>query len=645
MDIYNYPISPVLNILLLNKSVDNGKDNLIWASSNVPAFNDWYRPDSRLTEANVYVCDLRPRVLKNSSEKKGRAKKHAEVFTPVWICNNMINLHDEMWFGRKDVFNTVDPDNDEIWVETDKIPFSNEKGKTWKDYVDIVYMEMTCGEAPFLVSRYNAATGEIIPLNKRIGVIDRKIRAINENTRESSREDWVNWVVRAFENCYGYEYQGDNLLVGRINLLLTFYEYYLDRWGEEPSVSELKHVAHKISWNLFQMDGLTYKVPYTDIDCVMQDWRSKKRIEVRTMKRLNPETCKNKTKKEFRVDVNFGNPPYQGDGQNLQQVYPAFYIEAIKNSEIVEMIFPSAWQEPKNGSGLGRMNKKEIKEDRQIVRIDNRENAFKGYDGAKNTNIIVWKKGYDNGLNGNQLIYKEGKNPVEKKLIYDANDIEKPSQIIELERIVVASDGFVGMDTITSARKPYGFSTDAIEFPEKNKLPKIFLEEQTGEDLKIYHRDKGKIIIGYLNKDYPIPRKPESFNNYKVLIGKTWGNMSDNYLGGAYSDIVIVGPKDVCTEKFLVSGSFDSFETAVKHSKYLMTTFCRALLFRNKHIQDNSKDKWKSVPVQNYLEDWWNKSIDEIDIELFKKYNIPNDIMEYVMKKVQKRTEKNIINI
>ena len=70
-----------------------------------------------------------------------------------------------------------------------KIVFSDEKGKTWKDYVDLVCMEITCGEAPFLVSRYDAATGEIIPLKKRIGILDRKIRIVNENV--TGHNDWI----------------------------------------------------------------------------------------------------------------------------------------------------------------------------------------------------------------------------------------------------------------------------------------------------------------------------------------------------------------------------------------------------------------------------------------------------------------------
>lgn len=85
-------------------------------------------------------------------------------------------------------------------------------------------MEITCGEAPYLVSRYDAATGELIlPPLRRIGLLDRKLRVVNENA--ASYEEWIKWVLRAFQSCYGFEYQGDNLLIARINLMMSFYDY------------------------------------------------------------------------------------------------------------------------------------------------------------------------------------------------------------------------------------------------------------------------------------------------------------------------------------------------------------------------------------------------------------------------------------
>ena len=93
----------------------------------------------------------------------------------------------------------------------------------------------------------------------RIGFLDRKLRIVNENT--STEEEWLKWAIRAIQSCYGYEYQGDNLLIARINVLLSFYEYFTERWDHEPEMKMLTRIANIISWNIWQMDGLKDTVP------------------------------------------------------------------------------------------------------------------------------------------------------------------------------------------------------------------------------------------------------------------------------------------------------------------------------------------------------------------------------------------------
>lgn len=119
---------------------------------------------------------------------------------------------------RENVFNVENEDH--TWTATkEQIEFPAHK--TWKEYVDSRRLEITCGEAPYLVSRYDVSTSELIDsIEQRIGQLDRKLRVVNENA--SDYNEWVKWAIRAFEASYGYEYQGDNLLIARVNLLLTF---------------------------------------------------------------------------------------------------------------------------------------------------------------------------------------------------------------------------------------------------------------------------------------------------------------------------------------------------------------------------------------------------------------------------------------
>ena len=144
----------------------------------------------------------------------------------------------------------------------DKIEFPHKKNKTWQKYVDERRLEITCGEAPYLVSRYDTVTGKPIDLYDRIGILDRKMRVVNENT--SSEDEWLKWSERAFQSVYGFEFQGDSLLIARENLLISYCDYMQEKLKREPKEKEHFKVANIISWNLWQMDGLTYTIPYRE---------------------------------------------------------------------------------------------------------------------------------------------------------------------------------------------------------------------------------------------------------------------------------------------------------------------------------------------------------------------------------------------
>lgn len=310
IDLKSHVVSITLNVLLKDRTTD---ENIIFATDAYEgvAFNT---PITRKILASNAV-DIRPRVLKSTEEQTLRTRRKAEVFTPAWICNKMNNHCDAEWFGRENVFNR---EQEQDWIPEEKrIKFPEDK--TWKDYVDSTRLEITCGEAPYLVSRYDTATGEVIPIPRRIGLLDRKLRIINENAE--TRKTWNQWVYRAFESVYGYEYQGDNLLIARINLLETFCEYTRERWNEDPTDSMLRRIANIISWNLWQMDGIhgivpckgdvsesvdevqnhqmtmfefmgdedesdsepAKEIPKT-IDCRIYDWREEKSITYKSMK-------------------------------------------------------------------------------------------------------------------------------------------------------------------------------------------------------------------------------------------------------------------------------------------------------------------------------------------------------------------------
>lgn len=292
-----YPTNNVLKKLL--KDNTTGK-NIIFATDIYTG-----NPKDEITEkyilSNSKEYEICPRVEKALNVQSDRTRKKAEVFTPSWICNKMNNHCDAEWFGRENVFNI---ENGEKWTTTvGKIDFPSEKD--WKDYVKSKRLEITCGEAPYIVSRYDAATGEIIPIERRIGILDRKLRIVTENTNDE--KEWLKWTYEAFKSVYGYEFQGDNLLIARINLLTTFVDYMMDKLERQPAAKELNEITKIIVWNFWQMDGITGTVPFgkpaeefhqmsffdyeqgindtepEQVDCKIYDWSEKEVITYKSI--------------------------------------------------------------------------------------------------------------------------------------------------------------------------------------------------------------------------------------------------------------------------------------------------------------------------------------------------------------------------
>jgi len=255
-----------LNLLLQDRTTGS---NIFWATNDYSKLGGRYSYFSPIlpeliTGKNATV--IRPRILKAREEQSARAKVMAEVFTPAWICNAQNNLIDEEWFGKKGVFNIENEDH--TWTTTD-FPIEFPEGKSWRDYVMDTRLEITCGEAPYITSRYDVTTGEFIEPKNRIGLLDRKLRVVGENTTEP--EEWIAAVLDAYKNIYAYEWQGDNLLLAREAMLWTFGEFFYDKFQSDPPKDIILEVANIISWNVWQMDGLKCVVPDSCFETVSKN--------------------------------------------------------------------------------------------------------------------------------------------------------------------------------------------------------------------------------------------------------------------------------------------------------------------------------------------------------------------------------------
>ena len=251
-----YDIEPqILKILLRDKTTGG---NIIWATDAYAAYGVGYAFEDEIHPGCItgfFEGIIKPRVEKTKSEQKFRVRQKAEVFTPSWVCNKQNNLVDSGWFNGVSPFNT---ETDEGWETIrEKVVFP--EGKTWQDYVKANRLEISCGEAPYICSRYDTVTGEKIPVEDRIGLLDRKLRIVSENV--DSEPEWVIWAKKAIQSVYGYDWQGDNVLLARENVFYTFFEHYEHKFTVPPIREYLVAVAKIVAWNIWQMDGLKMVIP------------------------------------------------------------------------------------------------------------------------------------------------------------------------------------------------------------------------------------------------------------------------------------------------------------------------------------------------------------------------------------------------
>ena len=642
----------LLNILLKDRSSNK---NIIWATdiyaNKGTPYDSWEQITINLITGRLGKT-IRPRIDKSEKEQKIRIKDKAEVFTPSWICNEMNNYLCDEWFDAKNVFNIP---NDKTWkIKKKKIIFKNEKDKTWQDFVKLKILEISCGEAPFLVSRYDTTTGELIEINNRIGGLDRKLRVVNENC--DNEQDWFQWTLIAFKSTYGYEWQGDNLLIARENLLFTFIDYYITKFNEFPNKEYLIEIATILSWNLWQMDGLKYVIPnscnqnrkrqlslfendeLTQCEgCLKNDINKhigiySKIMNWETQKIIKFFCCV----KYMKFDFVIGNPPYQdntlGDNEGYAPpIYHLFMNEAFKIANKVELITPARFLF-NAGSTPKKWNKLMLNDEHfKIIKYVQKSNMI-----FNNTDI----KG------GVCISYRDA-----QKVFGKIGTFTSREELLTIAKKVTNNDFISMCDIIFSAESVSFTETMHIEHPEieKNKLLSkghkydlksnvleklydiVFFEKKPMDNddyVQIYGRRNNERTYMWIKSKYI--KKNINFDKYKVFLPASNGSGA---IGEVLSTPLVGHPLVGHTQTFLTIGCFDKKEDAENCLKYIKTKFARTMLGVLKITQANKKPTWAYVPLQNFTNNSdidWSKSIHEIDLQLYHKYDLSQEDINFI---------------
>lgn len=329
-------------------------------------------------------------------------------------------------------------------------------------------------------------------------------------------------------------------------------------------------------------------------------------------------------------DFCIGNPPYQTDqnGRTLP-VYDVFMDEAYTVADVTELIHPARFL-----FNAGQTHKdwnKKMLSDEHFTVLDYSSNSGKYFSGVDIKGGVAI------------TLRDESKN-------FGAIGTFVPSAIMRsvLSKVKNRED-FISLTTVIFTSSKYALANIYEEHPDYKKYVKsdgkhsqidtnafskmpIFEKEcvsaPESECLQLYGRIDNKRAYYWTKEKYIVDSG--NLYKYKVFVSKVNGSGD---FGIALSQPTIGLPRVGSTQSFLGIGAFDTIDEAKNCLKYLKCKFARAMLCTLKITQDNNPDKWANIPLQDFSpasDIDWTKSIHEIDLQLYRKYNLSKEEIDFI---------------
>lgn len=637
-DEYNIDIRSLPELMKLLLKDRTTSKNIIWASNSYSGMGKDFLAKScislkwALSEYKV----IKSRNKKNKCLQKERTRGKAEVFTPTWIVKRQNDLIEE-----------------EI------------KNFTLDDYINFKWLELACGEAPYMCNRYDNTSGAYIDIDCRVGFVDRKLQRISKKIE--NHDEWLNFAIQAYKASYGYEFQGDSLLIARENLLHTFIDYYINKFNREPDIETIKEIAKIISYNVFQMDGIKYTIPYSedirishkdnqislfdngdsmDVEIIKEGIKAKIKIW-KIKKNVEFESLTKKEEQYMKFDVVIGNPPYQENDNGIREsgvgnasaspLYHLFVDSAISVGSMQSLIIPARWITGA-GKGLGKFSEKMIRSTniRYFTYFLSSKDVFPNNDIPGGVCYFI----RENNYSGKANIETNYLSKIEvSKRYFDEHGFGVFIPFNKLTNILVKVKKMADIDseniqTIVSVRKPYGLSTDYFRNTKKYNLPNVQDSLLKSDDIEVFGLNEGKRASKFIPRNYPIPFGNDTIFKYKVFLPYAYGGG----MLGEVESVTMLGkpligkPGQICTETYLSIGNFEEECQAENLLKYIKTKFFRVLVGVLKSTQHATRT-FRLVPLQDFTSTSdidWSQSIADVDKQLYNKYGLTQEEINFI---------------
>lgn len=338
--------------------------------------------------------------------------------------------------------------------------------------------------------------------------------------------------------------------------------------------------------------------------------------------------------KNMKFDVIVGNPPYQqSDGGAQASAKPIYnqFVNITKNlnPKFISIIMPTRWYA--GGKGLDSfrdemLNDKHIAELHDFLKPDL---LFKDINLRGGVCYFLWNKNYDNTKKLTKVFtYKNDLSPeiYNRRLKTDDSEILiRHSIAVDILNKVKNHSHFKSFEDHISSRKPFNL--------ESNIVKKVNIFRLTNGNLKnpVVCYGKGK-KVGYLKRS-EVTKNTEWINKYKVYTPRA--NNIGTELNDDNLNTFVGNPNTICTESYIVAGVDLKLNklSATNLCKYFTTRFARFQHSIGKASQDATSKTYKFLPLQDFTpksDIYWEKSIGEIDKQLYKKYKLTKEEIEFI---------------
>ena len=340
--------------------------------------------------------------------------------------------------------------------------------------------------------------------------------------------------------------------------------------------------------------------------------------------------------KEMKFDLVIGNPPYQkadgGAAASAKPIYQEFVnIAKDISTKYVSMIMPARWYTGGKGLDEFRLTMLSDKHIKLLYDYQRPDEVFPDTNNRGGLCFIVRDKGFDNTAILPKVISNRGGQDIvsqSRSIKTDGLDmfIRHQEAISILEKVTGATS-FVPLSRHMSKRKPFGVESNII------KTPNWHLEKQAN-DVSCIGKGLSRGFIPYSL----VTNNTEAIELWKVLVPRA--NNIGTELNDDNLNSEICPPQSICTEAYLFIGTGLQMDEkqATNTAFYMRTRFARFMHSLAKTSHDATSKTYRFVPLQDFTDQSdidWTKSVDEIDKQLYTKYNLSAEEIDFIDSKIK----------